>query len=264
MSINRPNVFSPSSSSTPDFFFDVARGSYGSFFQTLNISGYVEDVVAAEVVVAYQSGFEPYVSNPYVSIKSNSTSDTAAGQGARTVRIKGVDTSGDYAEELVTMNGTSAVSFTHSYRFINEVVVETAGNQYNNVGTLTIENTPGVESVDIEATIGRSQIGAYMVPNGFRMVLMNTAVTAANADNKTNLWVSLRKYQNIIPGTPNNFMVYRGVTSIDNSHTDGSFFNSTFPIVFKPGELAYYTVEASAAANSIVAVQGYGILLADS
>lgn len=264
MSIDRPNVFSPSSSSTPDFFFDVARGAYGGFFQTLNISGYVEGVVAAEVVVAFQSGFEPYVANPYVSIKSNNAGDTAAGGGARTVRIKGVDTSGDYAEELVTMNGTTAVTFANTYQFINEVVVETAGNQYTNLGTLTIENTPASESVDIEAGVGRSQIGAYLVPNGYRMVLMSTAVTAARADNKTDLWVSLRKYQNIIPGTPNNHMVYRGVTSIDSSHTDGSFFTSTFPIIFKPGEMAYYTAEASAASQSIVAVQGYGILLADS
>lgn len=264
MSINRPNVFSPSSSSTPDFFFDVARGAYGGFFQTLNISGYVEDVVAAEVVVAFQSGFEPYVSNPYVSIKSDNAADAAAGGGARTVRIKGVDTSGDYAEELVTMNGTSAVTFTNTYRFINEVVVETAGNQYHNVGTLTIENTPGTESVDIEPTIGRSQIGAYLVPNGFRMVLMSSAVTVAGADAKADLSVNLRKYQNIIPGTPNNYMVYRGVTSVDSSHTDGQFFQSTFPILFNPGEMAYYTAESSAASNSIVAVQGYGILMADS
>lgn len=260
MAINRPNVFSPSSSSTPDFFFDVARKAYGDFFQTLNIAGYVEDVVAAETVVAFQSGFEPYVSDPWVSIKSNNAQDAGTLAGAQTVRIKGVDTSGNYAEELVTLNGTTAVTFTNSYRFINEARVESAGTQQTNLGTLTIENTPGVYSVDIEPKIGTTQIGAYLVPNGFRMVLMSSAVTAAHADNKTDLWVSLRRYDGVVSGSPVNSMAYRGVTSIDSSHTDGSFFVSEFPLVFEPGQMAYYTAEASAAANCIVAVQGYGIL----
>lgn len=260
MAINRPNVFSPSSSSTPDFFFDVARKAYGDFFQTLNIAGYVEDVVVAEVVVAYQSGFEPYVSDPWVSIKSSSAQDADTLSGAQTIRIKGVDTNGDYAEELVTLNGTTAVTFANTYRFINEARVASAGTQQTNLGTLTIENTPGFESIDIEPKIGTTQIGAYLVPNGYRMVLMSSAITAAHADNKTDLWVSLRRYDGIIQGTPVNSMVYRGVTSIDSSHTDGSFFQSEFPLVFEPGQMLYYTAEASAASYSIVAVQGYGIL----
>lgn len=263
MSINRPNVFSPSSSSTPDFFFDVARGAYGSFFQTLNISGYVDTVGTAEVVVAYQSGFEPVVSFLWTKISSNSANDAAAGQGARTVFITGVDASGDLAEEFVTMNGTTDVTLANSYKFINRVEVVTAGTSYTNVGNLIIEGS-GAESIDIEAGVGRSQIGAYLVPNGYRLVLMSTDITAANAVNKTNLWVSLRKYTGIVQNTPSNKMVYRGVTSIDSSHTDGSYFRSTFPILFNPGELAYYTAEASSSANCIVSIQGYGILMADS
>lgn len=264
MAINRPNVFSPSQSSTPDFFFDVARGAYGNFYQTLNIAGYIEGVGTAEEIISFQSGFEPYVLDTYKTIVSSSVQDDTTGSGARTVQVTGVDASGDFLQQTVTMDGTSAVTFATPYTFVNEVKVLTAGTSYNNFGTLTIENNPSVESIDIAPRTGRSQFGAYLVPNGFRLIVMSSDFTLANADADCNLTITMRKYSGIVSGSPVSHIVYRGVTSIDNAHSQGSFFQSQFPLLFNPGEMVTYWVKSSAASSSIAAVQGYGVLMQDS
>lgn len=264
MPINRPNVFSPAQSSTPDFFFDVARGAYGDFYQTLNIAGYKEAIGTAEEIISFQSGFEPYVSETYKTIVSNSTQDQLTGTGAQTVQVTGVDASGNFLQQTVTLTGAVAVTFPTAYAFVNEVKVLTAGNNYNNVGTLTIENAPGVESIDIAPNTGRSQFGAYLVPNGFRLVIMSSDFTVANADVDCNVTVTMRKYSGIISGAPVAHIVYRGVTSLDNAHEQGSFFQSQFPLLFNPGEMVTYWAKSSAASNSIAAVQGYGVLMQDS
>lgn len=264
MAINRPNVFSPAQSSTPDFFFDVARGAYGDFYQTLNIAGYKTAIGTADEIISFQSGFEPYVADTYKTIVSNSTQDQTAGTGAKTVRVTGVDASGDFLQQTVTMTGAVPVTFPVAYTFVNEVKVMTAGTNYNNVGTLTIENAPSGDSIDIAPNTGRSQFGAYLVPNGYRLVVMSSDFTIANADVDCNVTITMRKYRGIIEGAPVAEIVYRGVTSLDNAHEQGSFFQSTFPLLFNPGEMVTYWAQSSAASNSIAAVQGYGVLMQDS
>jgi hypothetical protein len=266
MAINRFNTFSPTAAAVPDFFFDVVRGAYGSYYQTINISGMTQNLnsAGAEVFLNYGGSFEPYEPETWKTIKSSSTDDTLLGAGARKVFISGVTVEGNLLEQTVNLNGTSAVTFPTAYRYINNVLVTSAGNQQYNVGTLKIENAPGVADIDIGPKIGSSQMGGYFVPNGYRLVLMGVDVTFAHADANCDLIFTLRKIQNILGGLPFWQTQYRAITSLDHSDTIGTGAQIRFPILFNPGELVQFTAQTSAASGSWVSAQGYGVLIADS
>jgi len=66
-------------------------------------------------------------------VSSQSTDDTAAGIGARTVTIRGLDGNFNEIEEEVTMNGTSTVATAKKYLRINEFFVTSRGT-YNSAG----------------------------------------------------------------------------------------------------------------------------------
>jgi hypothetical protein len=79
------------------------------------------------------------------SIASNDTDDTAAGLGARTVRITYFDGTGDGPfTETVTMNGTTAVNtVATNIRFIEKMEVLTSGADGANDGVITLYTTTG-------------------------------------------------------------------------------------------------------------------------
>jgi hypothetical protein len=74
------------------------------------------------------------------SIVSASASDTAAGTGARTVRITYYDNSGNGPLfETVTLNGTTAVNTVATdIRFIESLMVITAGSLSTNAGIISL------------------------------------------------------------------------------------------------------------------------------
>lgn len=74
------------------------------------------------------------MSSPTVS--SSSANDTAAGTGARTVRVSGVNASFVRVTEDVTMNGTTAVALVKSYMTIDSMIVLTAGSGLTNAGNI--------------------------------------------------------------------------------------------------------------------------------
>lgn len=74
------------------------------------------------------------------SFASSSANDTAAGTGARTVRLTYYDGSGDGPlTEIVTLNGvTSVATVATNIRFIEEIEVVTAGSGGFNAGTISL------------------------------------------------------------------------------------------------------------------------------
>lgn len=72
------------------------------------------------------------------AIASSSGSDTSAGVGARTVRIRGlIDWDTPEITEDIVMNGTTSVTTTQSYVIINSMDVLTKGATSSNVGIIT-------------------------------------------------------------------------------------------------------------------------------
>lgn len=62
------------------------------------------------------------------TVVSGSANDAAAGTGARTIVVSGVDANFAPQSETVTMNGTSTVALVNNYMTINNIYVATAGS----------------------------------------------------------------------------------------------------------------------------------------
>ncbi len=72
-----------------------------------------------------------------VNIASLSANDTAAGTGARTVRVHGLNASGAYATDDVSMNGTSNVGTSFTFLVVYRIEVLTVGSGGTNAGAIS-------------------------------------------------------------------------------------------------------------------------------
>ena len=114
------------------------------------------------------TGF-PTGSAEALRITSSSAADAAAGTGARTVRIYGLD--GNYAQinEDVTLNGTSNVVTTQTFLRVYRALVATAGSGLTNAGDITIRHnvtTGNIFSLML-AGKGQAEQANYTIPAGF-------------------------------------------------------------------------------------------------
>ena len=115
-----------------------------------------------------------------LKVSSSSTDDTSAGTGARTVQLYGLD--GDYNEinELVTLNGQTAVNTTQSFLRINRMVVRSAGSGGANAGVIyagTGTVTTGVPAnvyASVNGVTGANQslMALWTVPAGYTAYLL--------------------------------------------------------------------------------------------
>lgn len=99
-----------------------------------------------------------------MNVVSTSASDAAAGTGARTVSVAGLDANYLEISETITMNGTTAVTTTKQYLRIQRMTVVTAGSTEANVGVISISNATLQGKIDANA--GQSSFSMYTVPAG--------------------------------------------------------------------------------------------------
>jgi len=79
-----------------------------------------------------------------LEVVSGSANDTAAGTGARTVKVEGVDASYVPFSETVTLNGTTPVALANtSVIAINRTTVLTAGSGLANAGNIDVRAVSG-------------------------------------------------------------------------------------------------------------------------
>ena len=152
----------------------LIAGSTPVFVSGVNFSnGGTEDIWGSSVA----AWITPTAAST-VNITSSSASDAAAGVGARTVSITGLN--GSYAEvtETITMNGISNVATSNSYFIINKMVVLTAGSSETAVGTIISTWTGGGTPVGPNIVIGanESQAAIYQVPVGYSLYVTNYTV----------------------------------------------------------------------------------------
>jgi hypothetical protein len=100
-----------------------------------------------------------------MNVVSTDADDTAAGNGARTLRIQGLDT--DYAliSDTVTLNGTTAVVTNLSFLRVLVVEVLTIGTSGTNEGTITVKDSTDTYTLaTIGVAEGRSSAVVFTVP----------------------------------------------------------------------------------------------------
>lgn len=145
---------------TEPFELQVSRGQITGHGVEL-ISGIGTSVGTAVTTVWSQNTVYSYLSAAAVmGISSSSADDAAAGTGARTVTIYGLDANYNQINETVTLNGQTAVNTVNSYLRVFHLAVVTAGSGGAAAGTIYAGT--GVVTAGVPATI----YGVYTTGNG--------------------------------------------------------------------------------------------------
>jgi len=154
------------------FELQVSRGQIQGH-SIVTVSGYNSDVDTAWEMITPIGDLSFPATALQMTVSSSSASDTAAGTGARTVLISGLDANYDVITDTVTMNGQTAVTTTKSFLRINNMLVTTAGTGLANAGTIYIGS--GVVTAGVPATIynviavgyNNTTSSQYTVPAGY-------------------------------------------------------------------------------------------------
>jgi hypothetical protein len=137
-----------------------------------------------------------------MKISSSSNDDDAAGTGARTVLVSGLNA--DYApvEEIVALDGQTAVNTTNSYIRVNKMVVLTAGSGGTSVGNIyagTGAVNSGVPAVVVNQTgilANETESSFYSVPAGHTAYINAWTMSSGNttADEWTRFTLRIRPF----------------------------------------------------------------------
>lgn len=151
------------------------------------------------------TGFPIKVAYETLEVLSTSANDTAAGSGARTVKLVGLDGEpgdnfGKRITETVTLNGTTPVETTNKFYRCTRAIVMTSGadNQNFNDGDLIGRGSVTNADVFFRMPLGtnQTQIACDTVPAGRTGYLKNIDVEMSRANTGTAigaLWV--REYE---------------------------------------------------------------------
>jgi hypothetical protein len=121
-----------------------------------------------------------------LKISSANANDTAAGTGARTVIVYGLDANYNEISEIVSLNGQTAVNTVNSYIRFNQMLVATAGSGGTAAGILYAG--VGVVTSGVPATIygyvpvgyNVSEQAFWTVPAGYTAYITSCTWTSAN------------------------------------------------------------------------------------
>lgn len=118
-----------------------------------------------------------------VDVYSDDVSDTAAGTGARTIRIEGLDENWAAQTEDITMNGTTPVTSTGQWFRVFRAYVLTAGSSEANEGTITVEHTTTSANVFVQMSelAGQTLICAFTVPANMEVLIWEAAASMSRS-----------------------------------------------------------------------------------
>lgn len=112
------------------------------------------------------------------SIVSSSANDAAAGTGARTISISGLDGSFNVVTETITLNGATPVALVNTYCIINSIVVLTAGSGGVAAGNLTLSSTGPVTNGYLLAGLNQSTSFIYGVPTSHKLLMYDLRIAS--------------------------------------------------------------------------------------
>jgi hypothetical protein len=189
------------------FELQVARDQI-SWHKTVLVSGYSGATSTSYQTIWSQNTLYSYPASATVmTVSSSSASDTAAGTGARTVYINGLDANYNEISETVTLNGTSGVNTVNSYLRMFHVMVATAGSGGAAVGAIYVGTgtiTAGVPAnvYGVYGANGGSTACIWTVPAGYTAHIVSAAIAAGCTT--ANAFTSLGLYNRPLGGVFDN------------------------------------------------------------
>lgn len=178
-SITRQGTYEP-------FELQISRNQIQGH-KTLFQFGNNEDVNGTSEIIWSQGGAYTYpTAATQVKVSSASANDAAAGTGARTVVVAGLDANYNEIQETVTLNGQTEVLTTNLFIRVFRAFVVTAGSGgtaagviYVGTGTVTA-GVPATVLAAIPLGANQSQMAMWTVPAGYTLYVYGGTFTAAS------------------------------------------------------------------------------------
>jgi len=205
---------------TVPFYVQVAQGTVPGY-SSFSIFGYNPDLDQIEESIWPDGGTVPHptVASQLTIASSNANDDgSPAGTGARTVYIEGLDGIYNTVSETVTLNGTTGVTTSNSYLYVNQFYVATVGSGGVNAGEITAK--VGATLYDLIG-VGENQrtTGHYCVPAGYTAYLMNGVFSAGQASGTTGVSGFLKSHG------PDGIVRTIAVSTLNNGAVQYDFVN---------------------------------------
>lgn len=125
----------------------------------------------------------PQPGGQQMQLQSTDVADAAAGTGVQKIMVHYLDSSGTEQQEVVIMNGTTAVTtLATNIRFVNELHSYAVGSNNFAVGTITITpvGTPATVYNQIDPNNNIDLSTQFMVPAGKLFVISSFSGTGAS------------------------------------------------------------------------------------
>jgi hypothetical protein len=233
---------------TEPFEFQVGRNQITGH-RVIHVFGHNPDVDTTEVTVWPIAALLGHPTSPTImKISSTSANDSAAGTGARTVYILGINGTGGYVSEIVTLNGQTEVSTANTYDAIEQMVVLSVGSGGVNAGVIyagTGTVTAGVPAVPYSAMgVGDnlSLVGHWTCPAGHTGYLVAGSITSGTAN--ANQYITARLKQRGVDG----IVRTAAITTLHQGSVDYDF---SYPVKLLAGECITATAKGSGNNNDV-------------
>jgi hypothetical protein len=169
-----------------DFALQVARGQIQghSAFCQFGINSGVNQ--ALETIWVGGDAYTFPSSATATTISSSNANDTAAGTGARTVLVDGLNASYERVTEVASLNGQTGVTLTNQYLRVNKITILTAGSGGTSAGSIFVGTgtvATGVPAVVLNRTgssSNESESGFYSVPAGYTAYITRWTMSSSN------------------------------------------------------------------------------------
>ena len=176
--------------SNKDFYIEVSKGNIPGH-SIVNKFGRNGVVGTSLTFISISGQYQTPLASTTLEILSGSANDTAAGTGARKVKVVGLDATWNEVEVEVTMNGTTPVAlgtqFLRVYRmFVSESGSYAAVTTPSHLGQITLRTSGAgatwciIDTIEGTATgfgIGQTQVAGYTIPLGYTGYLLSKTVT---------------------------------------------------------------------------------------
>lgn len=143
------------------FILSFALNAHAAGFK-VNVQGYNADVDTGTEDVNSAAITLP-TAVAATTVVSADAADDAAGTGARTIKIEGLNSAFRTVSETIIMDGTTPVNATYQYLRINSVKVLTVGSGAASAGAITVKHTATViASLEAGEMVARTAV--YTAP----------------------------------------------------------------------------------------------------
>jgi hypothetical protein len=159
------------------------------------VYGHHPSPVTAGADVWEGSGAYPFQASAVtLEILSASANDTAAGTGARTFTLTGLDANYNAQSEVLTMNGTTPVQSTKQYLRVNGLIIASGGSGMVNAGDVTLRVTgAGATQAIARAGYGYAKQAIYTVPAGFTFLATDLLFECGGTGTTTDIQFSFTR-----------------------------------------------------------------------